>query len=112
MAAKFKVGDKVRFTGHELKIATGKSAKPRHSYLKAGIEYAPNTNQLKIVNRNYPRTIAKITYDSKRQRALYYLRAHGRLATVPFDSTQLTAETAPKPGRPRQKRAYHFIKHR
>lgn len=118
MSAKFKIGDRVRLTGHETKIITGKTKKPKHSYKKGGIVYTPNPEGLKLIDRNRPRTIVKIVRNKSRKRNLYYLGSYGQLANIPFDSTQLTTEPSPKPGRPREKRSYHWkqkrrhIKHR
>lgn len=109
MPSKFQVGDRVRFTGHELKVLTGKSKKPAHRHLKSGVIYTPDSKDLELIDRNRPRTITKIKYDRKRRRNLYYLRSHGELKNVPFDSTQLTTEPAGKRGgSKRKKRPYHF----
>jgi len=118
MPKKFEVSTDVRFTNHELKILTGKTVRPHHRHLKAGILYTPNPEDLKIIKRNRHYKVRKTTYDVKRRRTKYYLNARGTLGGIPFDSTQLTTKPLPSPGRPRQKRKYHFkrpyrhIKHR
>ena len=116
MPSKFKVGDRVRLTGHEAKIITGKTKKPVHKHLKSGVLYSPKSEDLKLIDRNRPRTITRIKYDPKRKRNLYYLGLNrrgksDRISAVPFDSTQLTYITHQR-GRPRQKRKYRHIKHR
>ncbi len=114
MPAKFRIGEKVRLTNHEVAIITGKAT--RHKY--KNILYTPNPENLKLIDRNRPRRIAKIVYSKRRKRNLYYLSSYGQLASISFDSTQLTSEPPPSPGRPRKKRKYHrkrqyhHIKHR
>ena len=117
MPSKFKIGDRVRLTGHEVKIITGKARK--HSYKKAGVVYTPHPEGLRLIDRNRPRTVERIKYDPSRKRNLYFLRSYdGRLSSVGFDSTQLTSERSPRPGRPRRKqkwhrkREYHSVRHR
>lgn len=108
MVAKFKIGDKVRLTGHEVAIITGKAKKPHFAY--KNVLHTPNPESLKLIDRNRTRTITKIIYNPKRRRNKYFLGDNRKgkspqLSTVPFDSTQLTLITH-KRGRPRQKRQY------
>lgn len=110
MSAKFRIGQMVRFTDHEMKVLTGKAQKHRH--LKQHIEYTPNPQDLALIKRNSFHQIKRARYSRKRQRILYRINAHGRLGTVDFDSTQLTTDPLPPPGRPREKRQYRHIRHR
>jgi len=107
-SAKFKIGDMVRFTNHEMKVLTGKVQKHRH--LKQHIEYTPNPQDLVLIKRNGFHQIKSARYNSKRQRVLYRINAHGRLGTVDFDSTQLTTEPLLPRGRSREKRPYRHRK--
>jgi hypothetical protein len=53
MPAKFSIGDRVRLTGHEAAIITGKANKPHFAY--KNVLHTPNPESLKLIDRNRPR---------------------------------------------------------